>query len=73
MQTEMSSIACWRFMLACWLTYGYFNVDTNNVNKKMAKKGFFLTACHEPVRPIRQGSGQAMLRIDIIEGGSREI
>ena len=33
--------ACWRFMFACWQTYGYFNVITNNVNKKMAKKALF--------------------------------
>ena len=29
-------------MLACWLTYVYFNVTSNNVNKKMAKKALFL-------------------------------
>ena len=34
--------ACWRFMLACWLTYVYFNVFSNNVNKKMTKKALFL-------------------------------
>jgi len=33
--------ACWRFMLACWLTYVYFNVYANNVNKKMTKKSTF--------------------------------
>jgi len=41
--------ACWRFpstgsgqvMLACWLTYKYFNLFTNNVNKKMDKNNFF--------------------------------
>jgi len=44
MQTEMSSIACWRFMLACWQTCGYFNIFPNNVNKKMNKKALFLAA-----------------------------
>ncbi len=29
-------------MLACWLIYGYFNVFTNNVNKKTTKKALFL-------------------------------
>jgi hypothetical protein len=29
-------------MLACWLTYVYFNVFTNNVKKKMTKKALFL-------------------------------
>ncbi len=29
-------------MLACWLTYVYFNVFANNVNKKMSKKALFL-------------------------------
>jgi hypothetical protein len=29
-------------MSACWLTYGYFNVFPNNVNKKMTKKALFL-------------------------------
>jgi len=33
--------AYWRFMLACWLTYGHFNIDSNNVNKKMDKKQLF--------------------------------
>jgi len=42
MQTEMSSIAYWRFMLACWQTCGYFSILTNNVNKKMNKKALFL-------------------------------
>ncbi len=31
-------------MFACWLTYVYFNVFTNNVNKKMNKKQLFLAA-----------------------------
>ncbi len=31
-----------RFMLAFWLTYGYFNVYSNNVNKKTNKKALFL-------------------------------
>ena len=34
----------WRFMLAFWLTYVYFNVFSNNVNKKMNKKALFLAA-----------------------------
>ncbi len=37
-------------MLAFWLTYVYFNVASNNVNKKMNKKTFFLVilpATHE--------------------------
>ena len=29
-------------MFAYWLTYVYFNVFTNNVNKKMNKKALFL-------------------------------
>ncbi len=29
-------------MFAFWLTYVYFNVFTNNVNKKMTKKALFL-------------------------------
>jgi len=29
-------------MLAFWLTYGYFNIFTNNVNKKTTKKALFL-------------------------------
>ncbi len=29
-------------MFAFWLTYGYFNVFSNNVNKKMNKKALFL-------------------------------
>ena len=28
-------------MLAFWLTYVYFNIDSNNVNKKMTKKALF--------------------------------
>ena len=36
--------ACWRFMFACWQTYVYFNIDSNNVNKKMTKKALFLAA-----------------------------
>jgi hypothetical protein len=65
-------------MLVCWplrdkLTYVHFNVYSNNINKKMNKKALFLNACPEPVRSIRQGSGQATFRIDIVEGGSREI
>jgi len=31
-------------MFACWLTCGYFNVFSNDVNKKMNKKALFLTA-----------------------------
>jgi len=31
-------------MLACGLTYGYFNIVPNIVNKKMAKKQLFLAA-----------------------------
>jgi len=36
-------------MFACWplrdrLTYGYFNIVSNIVNKKMAKKQLFLAA-----------------------------
>jgi hypothetical protein len=34
--------ACGRFMLACGLTYVYFNVFTNIVNKKTNKKALFL-------------------------------
>jgi len=34
-------------MFACWLTYGYFNVFTNNVNKKMNKKALFLATYEE--------------------------
>jgi len=30
-----------RFMFVCWLTYVYFNIKTNDVNKKMTKKHFF--------------------------------
>ena len=49
MQTEMSSIAYWRFpstgsgqvMLACWLTYGYFNVNSNNNQQKNDQKSTF--------------------------------
>ena len=29
-------------MLAFWQTYRYFNIDSNIVNKKMAKKQLFL-------------------------------
>jgi len=29
-------------MLACWQTFVYFNVFTNNVNKKTNKKALFL-------------------------------
>ena len=29
-------------MFACWLTYRYFNIVSNIVNKKMAKKELFL-------------------------------
>ena len=29
-------------MFACWLTYVYFNVLSNNVNKKTNKKALFL-------------------------------
>ncbi len=38
------SVAYWRFMFACWLTYGYFNIVYNIVNKKMDKKQLFLTS-----------------------------
>ena len=36
------SFAYWRFMLACWLTYWYFNIVSNIVNKKTNKKALFL-------------------------------
>jgi len=36
------SIAYWRFMFAFWQTCGYFNIFSNNVNKKMTKKALFL-------------------------------
>ena len=29
-------------MFACWLTYDYFNIVSNIVNKKMTKKALFL-------------------------------
>ncbi len=29
-------------MFVCWITYGYFNVFSNIVNKKMNKKALFL-------------------------------
>ena len=29
-------------MFACWQTYVYFNIASNNVNKKMNKKALFL-------------------------------
>ena len=29
-------------MFACWLTYVYFNIASNNVNKKKEKKALFL-------------------------------
>jgi hypothetical protein len=35
--------AYWRFMFAFWQTYGYFNIDSNKVNEKMAKKALFLS------------------------------
>ena len=31
-------IACWRFVFAFCQTYWYFNIVSNNVNKKTAKK-----------------------------------
>jgi len=31
-----------RFMLACWLTCGYFNIFQTIVNKKMTKNELFL-------------------------------
>ncbi len=31
-------------MFACWHTQVYFNVFSNNVNKKMNKKALFLAA-----------------------------
>jgi len=45
----MQSIAYWRFMLACWQTCGYFNVFSNNVNKKMNKKALFLATEDIPI------------------------
>jgi len=39
---DVQYIAYWRFMFAFWLTCGYFNVFSNNVNKKMTKKALFL-------------------------------
>jgi hypothetical protein len=39
--------ACGRFILAFWLTSGYFNVLSNNVNKKTAKKALFLATEHK--------------------------
>ncbi len=31
-------------MFACWQTYDYFNIVSNNVNKKMTKNELFLAA-----------------------------
>jgi len=31
-------------MFACWQTCGYFNIFSNDVNKKTAKKALFLAA-----------------------------
>jgi len=45
----MKSIAYWRFMLAFWQTYGYFNVFSNNVNKKTNKKALFLATEKIPI------------------------
>jgi hypothetical protein len=38
------TVACWRFMLACWLTYWYFNRDSNISQQKNGKKTLFLAA-----------------------------
>jgi len=35
--------AYWRFMFACWLTCGYFNIFQTIVNKKMTKKSTFFS------------------------------
>jgi len=43
MQSEVFS-AYWRFVFAIWLTYVYFNIVSNIVNKKMDKNELFLPA-----------------------------
>jgi len=50
------SIAYGRFMFACWLTLVYFNIFTNNVNKKMTKKALFF-AHHHPHKPPPAAAG----------------
>jgi len=40
-------------MFACWQTYGYFNILSNIVNKKMTKKALFLATEGTEVRKQR--------------------
>ena len=56
--TDMKSIAYWRIVLACWPTIVYFNVFTNNVNKKTNKKALFLATESTEVRRQRTEDGR---------------
>jgi hypothetical protein len=51
-------------MLACWLTYGYFSVFSNIVNKKMNKKALFLATPNRKSSELtsRVNSGHRGLR-----------
>jgi hypothetical protein len=31
------TVACWRFMFACWLTFAYYNIFSNNNQGKKVK------------------------------------
>jgi len=39
------SIAYGRFMLVCWLTFGYFNIFQTLSTKKRPKMHFFWSLC----------------------------
>jgi len=50
-------------MLACWQTYGYFNVVSNNVNKKMTKKALFLATENAEILSFFINRGLARIKV----------
>ena len=50
-------------MFACWQTYGYFNIVSNIVNKKMVKKQLFLAVLF----PIEIGTLSRIISLKLVE------
>ena len=60
MRFSAISIAYGRFMLACWLTFAYYNIIPNIINKKMTKKQIFWAI---PAKAISGGFAPDILPI----------
>jgi len=66
-------------MFACWQTIVYFNVFSNNVNKKITKKAFFFDAertekkVYQVIRKWISGEqdnrGHSVQRIEMLNAG----